>query len=452
MRLAAQAKGGFYPTPPRVVDMIAELVYPSGARYRSRDAVRALDPCCGAGEALAQLAERLRERWGVPVETYGVELRRERAQEASEWLDHVLAADLFQTSIANGAFGLLYLNPPYDYDSDGQKRVEHAFLTHCTRYLAEDALLVFIVPRQRLTVSARYLASYYRELRCWAFPSPEREAFDQVVVLGARKAEPNLDPAAEAQVREWAAGEPEELETRRHPLFDVPASAAGEVLFATRTVDPVAAAAEARRSGLWASAGVTDSLWPTQAPKTRPLMPLRRGHMAMLVAAGFLDNLCLEADGSRLRRSPRRGRVTGPVLPSEAGPACCREASIRPKEERRRPHGTERRQLPRLRRAGLHTGRGRRGRRADRHRPVVRAGLRFLLLRGGRPLRVEQRRRQGRGRSPPPLPRLRRAGGGRPMRPAVLTEERAARKRNHWTGTEGEAVRPSPETINRRTP
>ena len=121
MRLAAQAKGGFYPTPPRVVDMIAELVYPSGARYRSQDAVRALDPCCGAGEALAQLAERLRDRWGVPMETYGVELHRERVQEASERLDHVLAADLFQTSVANGAFGLLYLNPPYDYDSDGQE-------------------------------------------------------------------------------------------------------------------------------------------------------------------------------------------------------------------------------------------------------------------------------------------------------------------------------------------
>ena len=29
-------------------------------------------------------------------------------------------------------------------------------------------------------------------------------------------------------------------------------------------------------------------------------MPLRRGHMAMLVAAGFLDNLCLEADGRRI--------------------------------------------------------------------------------------------------------------------------------------------------------
>ena len=29
-------------------------------------------------------------------------------------------------------------------------------------------------------------------------------------------------------------------------------------------------------------------------------MPLRRGHLAMLVAAGFLDNLQLEADGRRI--------------------------------------------------------------------------------------------------------------------------------------------------------
>ena len=29
-------------------------------------------------------------------------------------------------------------------------------------------------------------------------------------------------------------------------------------------------------------------------------MPLRRGHMAMLVAAGFLDNLVLESDDRRV--------------------------------------------------------------------------------------------------------------------------------------------------------
>ena len=56
MRLAAQAKGGFYPTPERVVDLLAELIHtPTGYYHRDRETLRILDPCCGAGEALAQL-------------------------------------------------------------------------------------------------------------------------------------------------------------------------------------------------------------------------------------------------------------------------------------------------------------------------------------------------------------------------------------------------------------
>ena len=308
MRLAAQAKGGFYPSPDRVVDMIATLVDTPRLSYYSRGrTLRILDPCCGAGEAVAQLAGRLDRPNVVPIETFGVELHKDRAEEARSILDHALTSDLFGTSMANGAFGLLYLNPPYDWDSGNEKRVEHRFLTHCTRYLAEDGLLVFIVPRARLAVSARYLATHYQTLRCWAFPSPEREAFDQVVLMGYRKTDPSPNSYAENRVREWAYGEPEELHPHDYPVYSPSIAAAGDILFATRLVDPVAAAREARTSGLWASKPVTDSLWPTGDSRTRPLMPLRRGHMAMLVAAGFLDNLVLESGG---RRILVKGRTT----------------------------------------------------------------------------------------------------------------------------------------------
>ena len=210
-----------------------------------------------------------------------------------------LASDLFQTSIANGAFGLLLLNPPYDHDSE-DKRTEHAFLTHCTRYLAKGGLLVFIVPRQRLAVSARYLSTHYGRMRCWVFPDPERQVFDQVVLMAYRKADPVPDATAERMALEWAVGEPEPLRREPYPPFTPETTPSGDILFATRTVDPVAAAAEARRSGLWASTEITDTLWPVKDLRTRPLMPLRKGHMAMLVAAGFLDNLVLEADERRV--------------------------------------------------------------------------------------------------------------------------------------------------------
>ena len=300
MRLAAQYKGGYYPTPPRVVEMVASLAQARGMG-RGETTLRILDPCCGAGDALGQLASAIARPDGAAVETYGVELHAERAREAEERLDHALGTDLFQTSIANGAFGLLYLNPPYDSDAaDDEKRTEKAFLRHSTRYLCEGGLLVFVVPRRRLRESERYLASHYARLRVWAFPEPEREAFGQVVVTGTRKAEVQYDQYAAVRLREAVEGDLEELRVQRYPVYNAPATAGGEVLFATRTIDPVAAAAESRRSGLWASPAVTDALWPAEDASTRPLMPLRRGHLAMLVAAGFLDNLQLEADGARI--------------------------------------------------------------------------------------------------------------------------------------------------------
>ena len=194
-------------------------------------------------------------------------------------------------------------------------------MTHCTRYLAESGLLVFIVPRQRLAVSARYLSTHYGRMRCWAFPDPEREVFDQVVLMGYRKADPVPDATAESMVLEWAVGEPEPLRSQRnsysHPEYTPATTPSGDVLFTTRTVDPAAAAAEARRSGLWANTEITDSLWPARDNRTRPLMPLKRGHMAMLVAAGFLDNLVLEGDD---RRILVKGRTSKEMVMVEDAP------------------------------------------------------------------------------------------------------------------------------------
>ena len=219
MRLEAQAKGGYYPTPDRVVDLIADLIrIPNGNYYRNMETLRILDPCCGAGNALYRLAEGLNRPNAVSIETYGVELHRDRAVEAERHLDRALASDLFATSIANGAFGLLYLNPPYDFDSGG-RQADRARLpdADCTRYLAEEGLLVFIVPRQRLAVSARYLSTHYGRMQCWAFPDPEREVFDQVALFGYRKKDPVPDAPAEKRVLEWAFGEPEAAEPSLPP-------------------------------------------------------------------------------------------------------------------------------------------------------------------------------------------------------------------------------------------
>ncbi|MCY3558369.1 MAG: DUF6094 domain-containing protein, partial [Chloroflexi bacterium] len=107
MRLGGQLKGGYYPTPPRVIDHVRSLLFAPIRYGRNRDQiVRLLDPCCGPGDAVRQLADSMNRH--VTVETYGVELHAERALEAVEHLDHALSSDLFRCSIANRTFNLLW--------------------------------------------------------------------------------------------------------------------------------------------------------------------------------------------------------------------------------------------------------------------------------------------------------------------------------------------------------
>ena len=313
MRLAGQAKGGYYPTPPRVVDYIRSLLMAPIRYSRNRDQiVRLLDPCCGPGDALRQLADSIKR--SMTVETYGVELQTERAQQAAEQLDHALASDLFRCSIANRTFNLLWLNPPYDHDRE-DKRVEHAFLTHCTRYLEPSGVLVYIIPRAQIATSARFLTTNYARVRAWAFPEPEIEQFNQVVVMGLRKEHPRPDAGAMNDL----LGSIDELTPLRQdlePVYDVGHSPPGAAMFTTRVIDFQKAVAEARARGLWTQEEITDAFWPPSDRSTRPLMPLRKGHLAMLVAAGFLDNLELETPESRVLV---KGRTTKEMVLVEEG-------------------------------------------------------------------------------------------------------------------------------------
>ena len=115
MRLAGLAKGGYYPTPMRCVDLVSNLVTVRTQNVGGiRDTIRILDPCCGPGDACERLAARLAGKSKAEIRTFGVELEQERAQQARDQMDFALSSDLFQAMIANNAFQVLYLNPPYD--------------------------------------------------------------------------------------------------------------------------------------------------------------------------------------------------------------------------------------------------------------------------------------------------------------------------------------------------
>lgn len=325
MRLAGLAKGGYYPTPMRVVELIAAQVTSRRTRQYSQyqPVLRILDPCCGPAEAVTKLGEIIPScnYQRPPCDIYGVELEDRRSAAAAEAIDHILPSDLFQTQISNKSFSLLFLNPPYDFEQEA-KRAEHAFLTHCTPHLTTGGLLVFIVPRHRLAVSTRYLAANYKNIAVFRFPDPEYEVFDQVVLFGNKTETPQLDEHAEARIREISLGPVEPVHvlgspTSNYRIFEAPCVPNAPIIFTTRSIDPAAAANEARQNGLWNSQSIIDRFWPQEHRKERPLMPLRKGHLAQLVAAGFLDNLLLEEEDERLLI---KGRTTKESVLVESTP------------------------------------------------------------------------------------------------------------------------------------
>ena len=111
----------------------------------------------------------------------------------------------------------------------------------------------------------------------------------------------------------------DDLTPLRHdlqPVYDVGHSPPGAAMFTTRVIDFQKAVAEARARGLWTQDEITEAFWPPTDRSTRPLMPLRKGHLAMLVAAGFLDNLELETADSRVLV---KGRTTKEMVLVEEG-------------------------------------------------------------------------------------------------------------------------------------
>ena len=294
-RLESQAKGQYYPTPTEVVKMLSVRL--EADRLKNGHTIRFLDPCAGTGAALQQLVKSSMSKAGC--QTYGVELNGGRAEEAAENLDNILAADIFQTAIGNEAFSCLFLNPPYDFNVGGG-RAEYTFLERTSRYLAPHGILIYIVPMAQLSGAARYLSEHYSDLECYSFPDEDFEKFKQVVVLGTKKRTRSPSHTAAAKIQGWSETRPEALGYRQSKRLKLPQVANEGIRFITTSLEPWAATQEARLRGSWAKPEVEYMLTEPPQTRRRPLMPLRKGHIAGLLAAGLLNNLTLGEGDDRV--------------------------------------------------------------------------------------------------------------------------------------------------------
>ena len=314
-RLAAVEKGEYYPTPLSVVDDIASYLHPARGH---RGVIRLFDPCVGEGRALEALARAVARRTNLPVQTWGVEISPDRAEEAATRLGLVIQAPFEAVSwspVRYGIASVLFLNPPYDHGT--YDRMELEFLKMAMPALITGGVLAYIIPTTAVNYSmAEYLYKHFEDIRVFRFGDADDESgfdrFKQIVILATRRKQSlkslYYDEAARDAVHNFVEAYSELYSYRREqPLKELIPTVLPEGT--TYTVPVARKAARLRRyrytddeiialvaSG-WSKVEteIAETLLASDAELPQPLMPPKTGHIAQIVAAGLAG--VIEADG-----------------------------------------------------------------------------------------------------------------------------------------------------------
>jgi hypothetical protein len=307
-RLAAQAKKGFYATPPHLVSVIAKYLNTPKDPYTGELLkFQILDPCAGEGEALRLLGESLE----IPSEyLYGNELDVARFEKLRKEIPHAICGDAnYEIRTHNGTFSVLYENPPYDFEGysgagseESGRRKEMTFLKNHYRFLRTDGILIFVVPESILARDEvrSWLPLCFKDIRVFRFPEEDYKAFGQVVVFG-RKNRKSL--VSEKENYDFQIENPLILGEDISFQYEIPESLPSlsfkkKIPFFSKNLTLIEAkelccsqlVCEAKDIGL---ANHYNS-------NLRPLMPLREGHQALLLATGAMDGVYTDPETGNL--------------------------------------------------------------------------------------------------------------------------------------------------------
>jgi hypothetical protein len=151
---------------------------------------------------------------------------------------------------------------------------------------------------------AAHLAGYYENFTVRRYPET---VFNQVVVIAVKRQKYKVPAGEEINaIRAWSASEPPRLESAAEPVYSLlPAPDKGQggqaIRFTRLDYDPEELVDATRTRGVHGTAEWRDLTNPSHANGkfTRPLMPLKKGHIAMLMASGMMGTIPLRDEDSR---------------------------------------------------------------------------------------------------------------------------------------------------------
>ncbi len=284
-RLTSIEKGGYYPFDLSHVPALSALFQttPAGGKL--------LDPCAGEGSVLLALAEKLN------LTPYANELDNGRGTTCKEKLPkgQAIIGDMYQLRTTNGAYSVVWCNPPYTWDSGDEKRREFAMLKHSLKWVTVGGFLLWAIYAHQFTdQAALYLAKNSGLVDVWAMPGLHLDTYKQIVVV-AQVGKPTEEPQAVVSrlMAERNAGFTE-LPAKPEPRYELPAPASVKNFLFTSKVPSVEAVLEAI-TGAPEMTGLQMLLTPPEAqPIRHPVIQPKAGQLGLVLAAGMFNGLVVD--------------------------------------------------------------------------------------------------------------------------------------------------------------
>jgi len=287
MRFQGKSRLGFYPLPMSQAQRICRfLVFPNQPSS-------AIDPCVGEGVAFEAITS------GVEVLRYGIELDAYRAEQVRQRIPNVVQGNTLEVQCAVESFGLLYMNPPFDWTLGpaDSRCTEQSFLSHTYRWLKPGAVLVLVIPADRLAECSQILAPHFHDVRVFRLEAPECVRYKQVVVIGARRGRRERERVTDSDITRARfyyaslARNPSQvpvLPSEPEKRYDVPASGPVQLVYRGLPLDEIEDLLP--QSSAYRQAGRILFAEPVSATG-RPLTPLHAGHVGLLACSGLLNGI-----------------------------------------------------------------------------------------------------------------------------------------------------------------
>jgi hypothetical protein len=205
--------------------------------------------------------------------------------------------------ISQRAFSLLYLNPPYDWsikddDMAPGERYELAFLRDTFKYLIPFGVLIYLIPHHRLDKKiAQILAWHFSDVKVFRFPAEEYERFSQIVIFGVLKKQAEWNRELSLELQEMGKNPDIPFLNRTEASYAIPISPnVHRFVFRTRELNKDDLFKELTLSPL--KEKIRKMVSPVYlSEKIKPIMPLRKGHLAQILACGLMNDVVFDRNG-----------------------------------------------------------------------------------------------------------------------------------------------------------